>query len=96
MRVMEGASFPTSPDHWNKVEVEVDDADFDRLCIEWGVHGVVSEVSETVRFQILSNLAQGMLLIRMHALGGLSQQEVVDVAARLRAERERLRAGLTA
>jgi len=90
---MEGASFPTSPDHWRKVEVEVDDADFDRLCTEWRICG---EVSETVRFQILSNLAQGMLLIRMHALGGLSQQEVADVAAQLRAERERLRAGLTA
>ena len=93
MRVMEGASFPTSPDHWRKVEVVVDDADFDRLCTEWCIYG---EVSETVRFQILSNLAQGMLLIRQHAMGGLSQQEVADVAAQLRAERERLRAGLTA
>lgn len=96
MQVMEGSSFPTSTDHWRKLEIQVDDADFDRLMREWGItERAVELVSQTARFQVLSNHAQGMVLVRMAALAALPQEALAAEAQRIKAERERLQAHLT-
>lgn len=92
MQVMDGASFPTSPDNWRKAEVIVNDSDFDKLMAEWGVDP--ASVAVLQRFQVLSNLAQGLLLRRMYEMGGLDQSEVQVLAGRIKTAREQLQAAL--
>ncbi len=92
MQVMEGASFPTTPEHWRKLEVSVNDEDFVRLCTEWDVSHV--SATEAQRFRALANLAQRLLLQRMMALGGVSREEAQTEARRVTAERDKIRAEL--
>jgi hypothetical protein len=95
MKVMEGASFETDSGRWRKLEVEVDDADFDRLWAEWGApRGGVALAS--VRYQVLANLAQGMLVTRQYQVGGMSREEAMQEAKRIHDERERLKSALVA
>jgi len=93
MKVMEGASFETDDGRWRKLEVEVDDADFERLCVEWGAsRGGVAPAS--VRYQVLANLAQGMLVTRQYQAGGMSRDEASHEVKRIHDERERLESAL--
>jgi len=93
MKVMEGASFETDSGRWRKLEVEVDDADFERLWIEWAApRGGVAPAS--VRYQVLANLAQGMLVFRQYQAGGMSREEAEPEIQRIRDERERLKSAL--
>jgi hypothetical protein len=95
MKVMEGASFETDSGRWRKLEVEVDDADFERLWAEWGApRGGVALAS--VRYQVLANLAQGMLVTRQYQAGGMSRDEASHEAKRIHDERERLKSALVA
>lgn len=95
MKVMEGASFETDSGRWRKLEVEVDDADFERLWAEWGVpRGGVAPAS--VRYQVLANLAQGMLVTRQYQAGGMPREEAMQEAKRIHDERERLKSALVA
>jgi len=93
MKVMEGASFETDSGRWRKLEVEVDDADFERLWIEWGApRGGVAPAS--VRYQVLANLAQGMLVTRQYQVGGMSRAEAMQEVERIRVKRELLKSAL--
>ena len=95
MKVMEGASFETDSGRWRKLEVEVDDADFERLWIEWGAHrGGVAPAS--VRYQVLANLAQGMLVTRQYQAGGMPREEAMQEVERIRVKRELLKSALVA
>lgn len=89
MQVMDGASFPTSPDHWRKAEVIVGDDDFAQLMVEWEVDPAL--VSVSIKYLILSNLAQRLLTHRMYELGGLSAEEAQVLNARINEERSKLR-----
>ena len=95
MKIMEGASFEADDGRWRKLEVEVDDADFERLWAEWGAPPC-GFASASVRYQVLSNLAQGMLVTRQYQAGGMSRDEASHEAKRIHDERERLKSALVA
>lgn len=92
MQVMDGASFPTSPDHWRKAEVIVGDADFAQLMVEWDVDSATVSISQ--KYLILSNLAQRLLTHRIYELGGLSAEEAQVLNTRINDERRKLRVKL--
>lgn len=66
MRISEGTSFEQADHSWLKLDVELEDADFDRAMTEWNVHpSQVAQVPVTARYSIMSVLARLMLADRM-------------------------------
>lgn len=65
MRVTEGTSFEQSDGSWCKPEVELDDSDFERVVVEWGLtEAQVSNMPLLTKYKILSAQARMLLVFR--------------------------------
>lgn len=63
MRVHEGTSYEMSNGTWQKPEVELDDADFERAMAEWGVEEQrASRLPLLLKYSLLSALGRQMLI----------------------------------
>jgi hypothetical protein len=71
MRVVEGISYELSDSSWQKPEVELNDADFERLMVDWDIKNP-DVVPIILRYQVMS--AQARFLLTVHMI----QQKRVD------------------
>jgi hypothetical protein len=62
MRVTEGTSYTLSDGTWQKPEVTLEEVDFERVVVEWGISaGQIVGMTTIFKYQILSVMARQML-----------------------------------
>ena len=95
MNVMEGISFARDDGTWLKIEVSLDDSDFDRLTEEWAIGS--RPVREAVRHAILSTMAEVLVFQRVaqarrHDTSWYEERDAwkADVLGRLRQLKEKV------
>lgn len=67
MRVHEGTSYEQTDSSWQKPEVELDEADYERALVEWGVTAEqAARIPLILKYQLLSAIGRQMLV--MHQL----------------------------
>lgn len=90
MYVMEGVSYERSDGSWQKIEVGVDDSDFERQARQWGLDP--DALSEQDRHAVLAALAEMLVFSRMK-VARVHDSEWLEREAKPQADqiRERLR-----
>ena len=97
MIVTESVSYARIDGSWNKIEVGVDDGDYERLMSEWGVDPAVP--AQSLRHQVLALQAEMFVFTRMVAARAHDDQWVANekgawqqqILAKAKALREKLR-----